>query len=599
MNSPVSPYPPELIDALTPYSFDDVLRSTNVTFSFLGTGVNVEAGETAADDRPSIAWSEQQKQYVRDIFTYVSTVVNLTFTETAPAADVNMEFAQVAAFSDPTLTGFSAPKGVGISQLVMPTEYIDLDDVTLIHEIGHSLGLSHPFDGLSKLPGVNGDEDLGEFNLNTELATRLSYNPGAHVDYPDLEITGEPSAYGALDIAALQLLYGANTSTGAGNTIYRDDPTMITIWDNGGHDLIDYSGATDNAVIDLRAATLLTEANGGGYLSFIGREGGTVANGGYTIAYGVEIEDARGGSGDDMITGNALANLLSGNGGNDMIDGGAGLDMALFSGNQSSYTVVLNAGTTTVGDRRVDGDGTDTVSNIEALAFGDSAVAPFDLTKFAGTEALTEAQMESFIELYIAYFNRAPDAIGLNFWGTAFADGTTLEQMATLFIDQDETRATYAPDLSNADFVAAVYANVLGRIGDQAGVDFWLNALNDGSQGRDQFILSVLGGAKTPIDGGTAEQLAQQQVDQQYLSDKTDIGAYFAVTKGMSNVENAKNTMELFSGAALGVAQGDTAALLAAAKDGIDGFYEDALDADSGEFLLQLVGVIDDPFAVA
>lgn len=71
------------------------------------------------------------------------------------------------------------------------------------------------------------------------------------------------------------------------------------------------------------------------------------------------------------------------------------------------------------------------------------------------------SDFESFIKLYIAYFNRSPDAVGLNFWGTAFANGTTLEQMATLFVDLDETRATYPDSTSNTDFVTAVYDNVV------------------------------------------------------------------------------------------------------------------------------------------
>ena len=33
--------------------------------------------------------------------------------------------------------------------------------------------------------------------------------------------------------------------------------------------------------------------------------------------------------------------------------------------------------------------------------------------------------------------------------------------------------------------------------------------------------------------------------------------------------------------------------------DAIDGFYADALDPNNGEFLMQLVGVLDDPFAMA
>lgn len=578
-----------LLAALSPYEQSDVLTTTNITFSFLGSGVEVDPGNDSGDLTSSLVWTAAQRALVTDIFAYISTVVNLTFEEVPVGDAVNIEFVHIEQFDDPSTTGVSIPQAAGVSKIFIPTEYIGLNDVTLIHEIGHSIGLSHPFDGPGKLPGVETDSDLGEFNHNTELATRMSYNPGASNQHPGLDITGEPSAFGALDIAALQLLYGANTSTGAGDTVYGIDPTLITIWDNGGHDLIDFSSVSDDTVIDLRAATLELDAGGGGYLSFVGSNGGTVANGGYTIAFGVEIEDARGGSGTDTITGNALANMLSGNGGNDMLNGGAGIDTALYSGTQGNYTLTLNTTGTTIEDRRADGDGTDTLVEIEALAFGDNTGGSFDLTKFAGTQTLTETQMSSFVELYIAYFNRAPDAVGLNFWGTAFANGTTLEQMATLFIDQDETRATYAADLSNADFVTTVYANVLGRVGDQAGIDFWLGNLENGSIGRDQFILGVLGGAKTQIEGGTDAQIAQQAVDQQHLSTKTDIGVYYSVTKGMSNVDNASAAMALYDG---------TAGSVATAQSAIDGYFTAATEADSGMFLMPLVGVLDDPFSV-
>jgi hypothetical protein len=116
--------------------------------------------------------------------------------------------------------------------------------------------------------------------------------------------------------------------------------------------------------------------------------------------------------------------------------------------------------------------------NVEFLDFNDELPlfgdAPMDLGRFGWPTTLSDEAWESFIELYIAYFNRAPDAIGLAFWGGAFAGGTTLSRMAAFFIDQAETRATYPETLTNADFATAVYNNVLGRLPDQAGFDFWV-----------------------------------------------------------------------------------------------------------------------------
>ncbi|NRB04270.1 MAG: DUF4214 domain-containing protein [Rhodobacteraceae bacterium] len=287
--------------------------------------------------------------------------------------------------------------------------------------------------------------------------------------------------------------------------------------------------------------------------------------------------DDRGSSCDDVTTGFAT---------NDFFTLGAGFDTVEFSGPRVDYTVAINPTGVTVTDRKPGRDGSDNTSGVEKLRFDVVGTSPddYDVLAFGQTVDLEEDEFESFVELYIAYFNRAPDALGLGFWGSAYANGTTLEEMAALFIDQDETRATYPGDQTNSDFATSVYGNVLGRIPDQAGFDFWVGQLDSGSVSRDAFILEVLKGAKAaPPDGASQEFMDQQAADQAYLSTKTDIGAYFAVHKGMSNVENARATMELFDGSANS---------LQAAEDAIDGYYASASAADGGEFLMPVVGVL-------
>ena len=70
-------------------------------------------------------------------------------------------------------------------------------------------------------------------------------------------------------------------------------------------------------------------------------------------------------------------------------------------------------------------------------------------------------------------------------------------------------------------------------------------------------------------------------------SAKTDIGALYAVHRGMSDVDNAIAVMSEFDG---------SAASLNAAVSAVDQFYSAAVDAESGEFLMPLVGVLDNPF---
>jgi len=290
---------------------------------------------------------------------------------------------------------------------------------------------------------------------------------------------------------------------------------------------------------------------------------------------------------DNDLFGLGGADELRGNGGNDALDGGPGDDTAVFSGPQSAYTVRITPSGQTVEDRRPGNDGTDTLARIETLSFSG---AEWQLEIFSGVGSLTEQAFRDFVEVYIAYFNRAPDAEGLFFYGTAFANGTSLEASAQTFVDSPEYAATYPAGLSNLGFATEVYKNVLGRDPDQPGLDFWVPLLDSGAVTKGFFIVEVLEGAKAPIPPDAVPAFRDQKLlDQAYLANKTDIGVYFAVTKGMSDVGNATSAMQTFGDQVVSDVSGAVAA--------IDGFHADALDPETGEFLLELVGVIDDPFA--
>jgi hypothetical protein len=281
---------------------------------------------------------------------------------------------------------------------------------TLLHELGHALGLNHSFnhDG-SRFPGASFDHTdslgidwykYGDYQMNQGIYTVMSYNrgwatvPGHNMGSPgtapasfDFGIEGTPMA---LDIALLQNLYGANSQYHAANDTYvLSDTTntgamFSTIWDTGGtQDAIVYNGLL-NAHIDLRAATLADAQGGGGYVSYADNPSGVSS--GFTIANGVIIENAVGSSGNDTITGNSVSNVLTGGLGNDTItggpsndtiDGGGGLDTAIFSGARSAYSIT-HVGT----GLQVSGpDGLDTLTNVERLAFDDitlSLLSPHD-----------------------------------------------------------------------------------------------------------------------------------------------------------------------------------------------------------------------------
>jgi len=238
-----------------------------------------------------------------------------------------------------------------------------------VHEIGHALGLSHPH-GMVQLedeptfPGVTVAGDLGDFGYNQMVYTLMSYNRGPYMSPTALDY-GLPAAPMAFDIAAIQFLYGANTTYHSGSDTYvlPDDNAAGTawrcIWDTGGTDTIRYNGKL-NATIDLRPATLVFgDPIAGGAIS---KADGIF--GGFTIANGVVIENAIGGSGNDTLVGNSADNFL---------DGGAGDDAVVYYGPSSAYKVTDIGGNSF----RVTGpDGADTISNVERLVFSDTTLSP-------------------------------------------------------------------------------------------------------------------------------------------------------------------------------------------------------------------------------
>ncbi|MDK3020135.1 M10 family metallopeptidase C-terminal domain-containing protein [Pseudodonghicola flavimaris] len=199
-----------------------------------------------------------------------------------------------------------------------------------LHEFGHGLGLAHPFEaggGSTVMPMIG--DGMG---LDQGIYTVMTYNDGwpeAPEGLPASRAWGWNLGPSAIDIAVLQAKYGANPETGSGATTYvlpdenAPGTGYLAIWDVGGRDTLRYSGAAD-AVIDLRAATLLAEEGGGGWVSHVAG-----IHGGFTIANGVVIERAIGGGGDDLLTGNAADNLLKGRGGADRISGDSGDDHLL------------------------------------------------------------------------------------------------------------------------------------------------------------------------------------------------------------------------------------------------------------------------------
>lgn len=182
----------------------------------------------------------------------------------------------------------------------------------LIHELGHAMGLSHP-ESYDEAGAIQLAEDNNAWSA-------MSYSGRSEAGFSDLD----EQTFMLADIAALQLKYGANMATRAGDTTYgiggeagtiydftTNHAPALAIWDGGGNDTLSGADLLSDQRIDLNEGAFSDMA---GYVGNI------------SIAYGAIIEAAIGGHGDDLLRGNAVSNRIEGRNGADTLDGGAGDD---------------------------------------------------------------------------------------------------------------------------------------------------------------------------------------------------------------------------------------------------------------------------------
>ncbi|HRF12451.1 MAG: Serralysin C precursor [Candidatus Accumulibacter phosphatis] len=266
---------------------------------------------------------------------------------------------------------------------------------TFIHELGHALGLNHMGD-------YNGDGNWApsSYQDSVVLSVMSYFGPRYAAPYYSSEVmqadwTGsDGQTYSAQtpmlnDIMAIQTIYGVSSSTRLDNTIYgfgstiidstsaiydfaRNAHPILSIYDSGGLDTLNLSGWSTPSRIDLHAGAFSSSNDMSNNIA---------------IAYNTTIENAEGGGGNDVITGNDVANLLRGDAGNDELYGGTeddtlvggtgndqlyggdGTDTAVFEGSFASYTISSGGGVLTISGTA---SGSDRISEVERFQFADS-----------------------------------------------------------------------------------------------------------------------------------------------------------------------------------------------------------------------------------
>ena len=354
--------------------------------------------------------SSKEIDWIRNIFKNLENAVNKNFVE-KDDKDGEIRFSKVS-FDLTDYAGFSfnpSCSSIG-GDVFLNKEVIDNSSFAenqkkevIIHELGHALGLKHPFEGSFTLPP-------SEENTLYTVMSYTSYKPlVVYFDRENIEISykndAAPSTFQLYDILTLQAIYNISSTNTENNNIYNLSDLFkkheyMTIWDIGGNDTLDVSKTEYPSFINLKDGSfssisyhslevqreeIVEYLNGIGYptdwiYNFFSdpylQENIYTGENNLAIAYGTIIENVITGNGDDVVYDNYADNFIKTNDGddiiylskgNDIIDGGNGYDIVVINEDSSNFSYSSNNSYTTLTDEEREIN----LTNIEKIQFLD------------------------------------------------------------------------------------------------------------------------------------------------------------------------------------------------------------------------------------
>lgn len=533
---------------------------------FIGTGYINDSFTVAFSEYFDFqAMTPEQRDAARLTLGLWDDLVNISFVETddVVAADIRYGNTDTGTASQayaylPFGSVYDDPEG-GWSNLndlggdvwvnyTLASNFSPLDssyygNFTLLHETGHALGLSHPGnynasddDDGDGVPDPITYANDAEYAQDSQQYTIMSYFDAYETGAQYIDWTLMNFAYAATpmvhDIAAIQAIYGADTNTRLGDTVYGFDSTadrdiydfeinsrpILTIYDAGGNDTINFSGWDTDSIINLNEGQY---SSGGGTEEFLSleeinanraelgfaartqatydlynqlfRDPQGLTNGLFhdniAIAYGVTVENAVGGGGDDLIVANNVANR---------IEGGAGSDTVSYETATSGVIVYMGTSFTAFGGAA--GDKLISIENLVGSAHNDIIVGDWRdnvidggtggrdvLIGGGGDDTISYANATSGVGINLARSQGSNGAAGDTIWGFTHAVGSDFNDTLTGNRDHNMLSGGAGDDILDGDKGNDTLNGGLGA--DRM----------TGGNGRDTFVFDAIDTARDVI----------------------------------------------------------------------------------------------------
>ncbi len=206
-----------------------------------------------------------------------------------------------------------------------------------------------------------------------------------------------------------------------------------------------------------------------------------------------------------------------------------------FDKPRDAYSILADASGFRVTDKSTSQTSTIGLA-VNAIQFKDVRI---NVSAATQSQQLNMNNLNQLTELYIAFFNRIPDADGLVYWIGQRAQGQSLESIANNFYSAAvlySAQTGYSASMSNADFVRIIYKNVLARTGPTAPTDtevnYWATQLDQAKMTRGGLAIAMLTSAHT-FEGDASYGWVPQ-----LLNNKITVGNYFALQQGLNYLSN-------------------------------------------------------------